>query len=83
MLGLFKEAGLCPEEAEKSRPRISGFRQLGRARTYAEELSPELSHDRLDSEAPEVRRQGVPARRGQRGPAISCSPGGLQPSSSP
>lgn len=56
---LFKEAGLYPEEAEKFRCRITGFRQLRGTGTYAELLRPELSRDRLDAEPPEVRRPGV------------------------
>lgn len=48
-------------------PRISGFRQLGGARTYAEQLRPEPSRDRLDAKGPRGEAAGSAGRPGTEG----------------
>lgn len=76
---LFKEAGRSLEKAEKSRPRTSGFRQLGGTGTCAEHPRPQpfWTAGRLDGwtptppQSPEVRRPGVWGLPGTRWARVS------------
>ena len=66
---LFKEAGLCPEEAEKFCPPDLRFPATRRDQDLSVNLRPEASRDPLGVEPPlpEVRPRGVRGRPGTEG----------------